>query len=264
MDNFNLAWPFFRHTLESPDNPALVLDDEVYSYAQLAALAARIAAWLAASVPAGSPQLRVGVLASRTLEAYAGILGACWSGAAYVPINPKLPARTLLQILKIAQPDAIIVDAAGSKRLEEAGIREEVPLLPHGSLARMKLGPGNSSLLDKIDGMEKPVLVAGNQPAYVMFTSGTTAAPKGVIIQADSVRHFLDYGRSVYESDFRDRFSNFSEVSFDFSVLDLWLAWDSGASLHVVPGSAVVVVGEFHPQTSTHVLDLCAVGHWLS
>jgi amino acid adenylation domain-containing protein len=228
-----LALPFFRHSVECPENPALVLD-RVFSYAELASLAARVAGWLRTNAPADSGKTHVAIIASRSLEAYAGILGVCWAGAAYIPINPKLPANTLRQILEVAQPRAIVADAAGGKRLEEAGAIDDVPVLPPGSLDGAQQGP-----------VEQPVPVSGDQTAYVIFTSGTTGAPKGVIIRAESVRHFLDYGHSVYQLDCRDRFSNFSEISFDFSVLDLWLAWDSGASLHVVPEAQLLAPAKF-------------------
>jgi D-alanine--poly(phosphoribitol) ligase subunit 1 len=241
--NFNLAWPFFCHSIECPEDPALVLDDQVYSYAELAFLAERVANWLSAHMHPDSSQKRVGIIASRSLEAYVGILGACWAGAAYIPINPKLAVLTLRQILKVAQPDAIIADAAGWRSLEESGAVNDVPMLPPGSLERPKQHPGKASGVDTIP--EEPVLVPGEQAAYVIFTSGTTAAPKGVVVQANSVRHFLDYGRNTYQLDSRDRFSNFSEISFDFSVLDLWLAWDCGASLHVVPEAQLLAPARF-------------------
>lgn len=240
-----MAWPFFRHSIGSPENPALVLDDEVNSYAELACLAARIAGWLAARATGDSNNRHVAIIASRSLETYAGILGACWAGAAYVPINPKLPVLTLRQILQVVRPDAIIVDAAGWRRLEESEAIHDVPILPPGSLKRSKQAPENAGALDGILALDEPALVPGNRTAYVIFTSGTTGAPKGVVIEAASVRHFLDYGRSVYELDCRDRFSNFSETSFDFSVLDLWLAWDSGASLHVVPEAQLLAPAKF-------------------
>jgi amino acid adenylation domain-containing protein len=208
-------------------------------------MAARIAGWLGGGRSADSSKTHVAIIASRSLEAYAGILGACWAGAAYVPINPKLPALTLHRILQVARPDAIIVDGAGWKRIEELGAIDGVPILPPGSLERPKPDPGNSPVLDGVRAVEEPVPVPGNRPAYVIFTSGTTGAPKGVVIRADSVRHFLDYGRSVYELNSADRFSSYSEISFDFSVLDLWLAWDSGASLHVVPEAQLMAPARF-------------------
>src|SRR3989442_7276367 len=67
--------------------------------------------WLESA--AERPPERVGILASRSLAAYAGILGAWWCGASYVPLNPKLPAARLLKIQEITGLDALVVDAAG-------------------------------------------------------------------------------------------------------------------------------------------------------
>src|SRR6202142_574591 len=180
--NLNLAWPLFRHSVECGENAALVLDEKVFSYSELASLAARVAGWIGASAPAAAGETRVAIVASRSLEAYAGILGACWAGAAYVPINPKLPAQTLRQILEVAQPRAIIVDAAGGKRLEESGAIGDVPVPPPGrrggvggigEVSGLPAGSlGGASVLDGISAVERPVAFPGERVAYVIFASG--------------------------------------------------------------------------------------------
>ena len=230
--NCNLAEPLFQHSLQNPGSPALVLEDQVYSYAELAALAARVAGWIVANTPAGARRIHVGIIASRSLGAYAGILGACWAGATYIPINPKLPVTALRRILTIGEPAALVVDAAGWASLQHASLPDNIPILRFPAASD---GSNPPSILEKAPGISAPARFSGDQPAYIIFTSGTTGSPKGVIIRARSVRHFLDFGHDLYHLDVRDRVSNFSAVSFDFSVLDLWLAWDAGASLHVVP-----------------------------
>src|SRR2546428_2623108 len=101
----------FEHATDHGDWLALSVAGRQVSYAELTTLAARIGMWLESA--AERPPERVGILASRSLAAYAGILGAWWCGASYVPLNPKLPAARLLKIQEITGLDALVVDAAG-------------------------------------------------------------------------------------------------------------------------------------------------------
>ncbi|MBF0502282.1 MAG: AMP-binding protein [Candidatus Riflebacteria bacterium] len=64
-------------------------------------------------------------------------------------------------------------------------------------------------------------------------------------IETRSVYHFLNHCQTLYNIGPEDRVSNFSEVSFDFSVLDLWLTWYARASLHVVPESQLMAPARF-------------------
>src|SRR5687767_4600830 len=119
---FNLAAPLCAYARATPGQIALVVDETEYSYGELAKAAARVAAWVRKEPTrdASLPQ-RVGVLASRTAEAYGAILGAAWAGATYVPLSPKLPSARLAAILEQANLDALIVDRKGGPRLRELG-----------------------------------------------------------------------------------------------------------------------------------------------
>jgi D-alanine--poly(phosphoribitol) ligase subunit 1 len=87
--NYNLALPFHENSVMNPESLALFVGGERFSYAELGHLARRISGWLRRKT--GEVSGRVGILASRTVEAYAGVLGTLWSGEAYVPINPHTP-----------------------------------------------------------------------------------------------------------------------------------------------------------------------------
>src|ERR1017187_4202286 len=84
--NYNLALPFHENSIMNPESLALFVGGERFSYAELGNQARRISGWLRQGT--GEVSGRVGILASRTVEAYAGVLGTLWSGKAYVPINP--------------------------------------------------------------------------------------------------------------------------------------------------------------------------------
>ena len=144
---------------------------------------------------------------------------------AYVPINAKLPAARLANVLARGKLEALIVDETGVKRLEQL----ESDLLPQKILGpittgRKKGGNGNPAL-QGLKPVPKPVAVNADHCAYVMFPSGTTGLPKGVMVSTGNLRSFLDCMRRLYRLGPEDRVSQFSEVWFDFSVLDLFFAW---------------------------------------
>lgn len=99
--------------MRSPERLALCVDQCDLSYGELAALSERIAAWLLACCVGKVGY--VGILASRSLGAYAAVLGACWAGGTYIPISLKAPEERLLNTLKLAQLDAIIADRDGAR-----------------------------------------------------------------------------------------------------------------------------------------------------
>ena len=97
--NYNLALPFHRNSVANPQASALFVGETRFSYGELGNIARRIAGWLGRETREVSG--KVGILAARTIEAYAGVLGTLWSGAAYVPINPHTPEDRLIRILQM-------------------------------------------------------------------------------------------------------------------------------------------------------------------
>jgi amino acid adenylation domain-containing protein len=227
--NFNLARQFHEQACAHPERVALHVAGASYSYGELAALAARAACAL-------GPASKVGILASRTLGAYVGVLGACSCGAAYVPLNPKLPDEGLVRIFKLVALDALIVDEIGHARLTSA-LRAAAPQLILDLSGRMDSLPA--------DRLPAPVERKADDLAYILFTSGTTGAPKGVMIGLGSVAQFLGAMRPRFCPVPSDRFSQTSELTFDVSVFEMFGAWDAGASVCVIPPNQLMAPARF-------------------
>jgi amino acid adenylation domain-containing protein len=243
--NFNLAFPFFLHTRRSSENVALWVDGKTWTYEEVGEYAQRIAAWLAA--PGTRPPRRVGILAARTFETYTGILGTAWSGAAYVPISTKWPEERLNSIFERTELDALIVDAAGLE-LISSGAMQSVPkrvLAPADSLVPAAFKECGIdcvpfAALPGFDPTDEPRAMDPDSLAYIMFTSGSTGAPKGVMVSVGNVRAFLESLQGRYRFQPDERVAQPSEVSFDNSVFDLFNAWEVGAALYVVPAGQLV------------------------
>ena len=249
----NLANNVYLHGLTQPDAIALVVNEQSYSYRDFSHITGRIATWLRQRAPrhdervinghqtattAAAAGPRVGILAARSIETYAGIVAAAWAGGTYVPLNPKQPAQRLRCAIERAKLDALIVDARGGERLAELGG------LPPSNF----LTPQDWAALEQLPPALAPTPVTPDHPAYIIFTSGTTGIPKGVVVNAANIAHTLACVAALYHITPADRVSQFFETTFDVSVIEMFACWGGGGSLHVVPETKQMAPGGFIRQ----------------
>jgi len=227
--NFSLAYPFHQQACAQPDRLALYVDGASYSYGELAS-------WVARAALALLPASKVGVLASRSLGAYVGVLGACWCGAAYVPLDPKAPDERLIRIFKTVDLDALVVDEVGLARLTPA-LKAAAPTVVLDLSGHLESLP--------VDGLRAPMHQKADDLAYILFTSGTTGVPKGVMITLCSVAQLFAAMRPRYCPVPSDRVSQTSALVFDVSVFEMFGAWSTGASVHVIPPTQLIAPTRF-------------------
>lgn len=252
----NPAFALFCHAQSAPERPALVVDDRTYTYAELAGAAGRVATWLRGhGAAAGSDggeahRPRVGVLANRSFETYAGILGAAWAGATWVPLNPKQPAARIDTVIERAGVASLIVDGRGMPRWRELKAPVANVLVPaapdsdagagNASCAALSASPSSSAVttwdaLPNVPDGLPPAALAADDVAYLIFTSGTTGVPKGVLVTAGGLAHYVAGIRALFHVGPGDRVSQFFETTFDPSIHEWSMCFDGGAALHVIP-----------------------------
>jgi amino acid adenylation domain-containing protein len=226
QDN-SLRAGFLKQVATRPNAPALVVKDRAHSYGELDETARR---WAGATVGRlGRPAERVGVFGSRSEVSYTGALAALYSGAAFVPLNPRFPADRTRAMISQAELDAIFVDKLASTHLASVlnGL-ENIPLiwLPETESA------AELASVRPLDGRLPPL--PPTRVAYLLFTSGTTGMPKGVPIVHSNVRAFINWAVDRYQIQPQDRFSQTFDQTFDLSVFDLFVAWEAGACVYAM------------------------------
>jgi amino acid adenylation domain-containing protein len=208
------------------DHVALRTAGRTLTYAELTALSDRLAAELLSLLDGRVPD-RVGLLAARTVTAYAGYLAVQRLGATVVPLGPSFPPARNAAITRAASLDAVLRDRSAGT-VHELG----VPLL---SLSDADLIDANSA---RATGPSVSVLPERSpRPdglAYILFTSGSTGAPKGVPVQHRNVDAFLAHVVPRCEAGPGARLAQTFDLTFDPSVFDMFVAWGTGATL-VVP-----------------------------
>jgi len=245
QQNLETGWPeealrplgqgFLESAARFPDRPALLVASSQLSYRELFERAAAMAAALQSKSPS-EPRLTA-VYAYRSVIAYSGILSALLRGHGYVPLNPRFPETRTRWFLERTGANALIVDEEGEKTLGDVigGVQKEIVILfPHrASVAELaRKWPqhrllGANVLLPPSDWKKS---TAGlDEIAYVLFTSGSTGEPKGVMITHRNISHLLRTMVTRYGMNELDRVSQFADLTFDPSVFDVFAAWECGA-----------------------------------
>jgi amino acid adenylation domain-containing protein len=231
----SLRSDFLRNAKTRPDALAIVVRGVTRSYGELEEAARRWAAAIIEVCP--SRPERVGVFAYRSETSYCGTLAALFSGAAFVPLNPSFPAAKTAAMIQKAALDAIIVDKTCAPLLTDvlAGLDAPPLLMPEfdspqvPNISTRVLGSRDLSRVAPLNDMPA---VTPEDIAYILFTSGSTGAPKGVPVTHGNVMHFIDVMTQRYDIRPDDRFSQTFDQTFDLSVFDLFMAWSSGACVY--------------------------------
>ncbi len=164
----------------------------------------------------------VGVCLPRTARLPVAILGILRAGAAFMPMDPRNPAERTLRLLTAAGARALIAD------------RDAVPGAWKGPVLNVDWSGDGAGLAGKL--VEMPV--AGEALAYVIHTSGSTGAPKGVMVSHRGLANYLRWAVKAYGLAPGGMVPLHTAIAFDLAITSLLGPLYAGAALHVLPDTA--------------------------
>jgi amino acid adenylation domain-containing protein len=196
-------------------------DETALTYQELNERANRVAGYLAGrGVTAGD---RVGLALTKNTVALTLLFGIMKARAAYVPIDATGPVERARSILTGCQARVVFANPGYP---DLTGAAEVVIALDAATWeAILKSEP-----LDADPAARRP-----DDLAYILYTSGSTGVPKGVMLTHRNGFSYVDWCSEVFAPTEQDRFSSHAPFHFDLSILDIYVAIKHGASVHLIP-----------------------------
>nr|WP_179273345.1 non-ribosomal peptide synthetase [Rhodococcus sp. 02-925g] len=222
----------------TPDAIALVDDTgTALTYAQFdTRIDAMTAVLLDTGVRRGD---RVAVILPRSIDLAAALHATVRLGAAYVPIDPNYPTERVGHILDDATPTTIVTDRTTLEN-HRSTLDDDVIVIDRAD---------TRLTLDSVASVHVPSPPAPGDTAYVIFTSGTTGRPKGVMVSHAAIVNLIAWRQSVFTLDIGDRVLQKTSVGFDVSVPEFFWPLTVGATIRLIRPD-----GEKDPDHLAHIL----------
>lgn len=186
---------------------------------------------------------RVGIYLHKSLASVVSVFGIMKAGAVYVPLDPGAPPQRLAYITRNCDIRVLLTSAgklAELPRFLEAGSPLETVLLADKLPHDRTLLPEALRLVDwqEVEARDASSLASGSTEAdlaYILYTSGSTGMPKGVMISHRTILTFVNWCADTFGVTAYDRITSHAPLHFDLSTFDLYVTLKAGGTVVLVP-----------------------------
>jgi len=197
---------------QHPEHPAIVHNAREITYADFVLTVKKIAGELSQY----AHQPKVMILLPQGEHAYASMFATAMAGGYYVPGNVTSPLEKQHSVIEQFQPDVIVSTPSLYEEIN-AYSPLDIPLI-------------NVENIERSPPLEEKC--PSNELVYVIFTSGSTGTPKGVMVKRSGLNNYVAWAIKDMTPGPGDRWSQYPTIAFDLSVLDIYGALCSGATLY--------------------------------
>jgi len=225
-----------------PDDVAVIDRDRSLTYGELDEVTNRIAQLLVQhGVVKGD---RVGLYLDKSLESVMAVYGIMKTGACYVPLDPDAPPARLAYIARDCGLRCLLTGSEKREGLATiAGSETSIETVLVLNAEASELAVDGVRILGRAEvdaSSPEPVAVdvIDHDLAYILYTSGSTGDPKGVMLTHRNALAFIAWAAEEFQVDRSDRLSSHAPLHFDLSVFDLYAAAYAGAAVVLIPPKA--------------------------
>ncbi|HWK03650.1 MAG TPA: amino acid adenylation domain-containing protein [Puia sp.] len=211
------------------------------SYGELNDKANIIAHYLRARLDI-APDDKIGIMADRSALTIIGILAILKAGAAYVPIDPGAPEERTLFMAEEAALKALLSS-------------KEIATGTNSHFGKPVIRLDDESLFQGMPSSNPPILNGSRDLAYVMYTSGTSGKPKGVMIEHRSVIRLV-FNTNYIRITAEDALLQTGSLCFDAATFEIWGMLLHGGLLHLLPFEQLLQADEMKKELSGHHISL--------
>ena len=228
---------FEEQVKKTPDKVAVVFEHEQLTYKELNEKANALAHKLR-GLGVGSNDY-VGIMAERSIEMIVGIYGIIKAGGAYVPLDPTYPIDRINYILKDCQPKVLLI------RQKNMELEVNIPIIELKS---------NDILIGDYENLG--MINQPNSLIYLMYTSGTTGRPKGVMVKHRGVVNLTTFYDSMFCFKENSRIVHMANVAFDGAVFEIFPPLIYGATIFILEKEKALDRNEFHQFIRLHEIQI--------
>lgn len=231
-----------------PEQPAVSCGNDTLSYSQLDLLSGKMAGALReCGIQNGD---RIGIYMTKSVESIAVIFGILKAGAVYVPMDWFAPMERLEFIVQNCGMKALVSSSAGACKIA-SGKKTPGPFIPlcfvvtsNADQTTFPSVAGSIVVREAIDGQDpiEPVTqgIIDSDLAYILYTSGSTGAPKGVMLSHLNALTFINMANGFFSITTQDRLVNHAPLHFDLSIFDIFCAIKAGGCAVLLTEKEVV------------------------
>jgi fengycin family lipopeptide synthetase D len=244
-ENTTVISAFDNMVRERGEHPAVFFGERSLSFLQVRDMSMRLAAYLVVAISVKKGDV-ICVLAERSAFTVPVILGIMRAGGVYMPISPETPVARIQHMIGQSSAAAILF-SDGTEHLSMQLQSPSSLVINDNFFARVQ------DLAFRAQSLQSSDL------AYIIFTSGSTGVPKGVIIEHDGLLHRALYYRDKFNISAKDKVLQFLSLAFDGSILDIFSALVSGATLIMPEGHDIFNTDRFVECIEQHKVTLFVV-----